>query len=290
MSDGSLNPEELVSRAKSQGVEYLALTDHDTIAGFERASQAAKMHQIQLISGIELSSEWMGMGIHVVGLNFDPNSPQMSEGIAQQKRARTRRAEIIADRLAKKGFANTLEGARTIAIQQALGDSDKEPITKIEEFDDEDIIIARPHFAKYLVEAGHVSSEVAAFKKYLGAGKVGDVKQCWPDLETVIDWIVSSGGIAVLAHPLHYKMTNTKLRRLVNAFKEAGGQAIEVVSGLQTSTQTNYLASIADEFDLFASAGSDFHHPNLQWQNLGQCQLPKECRPVPVFDENLSIN
>lgn len=282
MSDGSLNPEELVSRAKSHGVEFLALTDHDTIDGLARASKAAKENDIQLITGIELSSEWAGVGIHVVGLGFDVNSPLLLEGIKQQKQARIERAQTIAERLAKKGFLNTYEGARSIAIKQNGFEDQKQMEEGSSNTDN--LIIARPHFAKYLVQAGYVKSESAAFKSYLGAGKIGDVKSCWPDLETVISWIQESGGVSVLAHPLHYKLTNTKLRRLITDFKEDGGQAVEVISGRQTSQQTDYVAKLAEEFDLFASAGSDFHSPDFPWQTLGRCGvLPSQCRPVPVF-------
>ncbi|MGH1470042.1 MAG: PHP domain-containing protein [Cellvibrionaceae bacterium] len=281
MSDGSLNPEDLVSRAKSHGVEYLALTDHDTIDGLSRASIAAKKNDLHLITGIELSSEWSGIGVHIVGLGFDVNSPILLGGIKRQKQARLHRAQTIAERLAKKGFLNTFEGARAIAMKQSGCEARGECSDMLES---ENLIIARPHFAQYLVQAGYVKSEKAAFKRYLGAGKIGDIKSCWPEMQTVIAWIKASGGVSVLAHPLHYKLTNSKLRRLMTDFKAVGGEAVEVISGRQTSEQTDYVAKLADEFGLFASAGSDFHSPDFAWQGLGKIgKLPSLCRPVPVY-------
>lgn len=244
-----------------RGVTSLALTDHDTTRGLGEARAQAAIEGIELIAGIELSCLWQGMNIHVVGLNVDIESDALIHAEAHQLRAREERALSIADKLEKAGIANTYEGAKAIA-----GDA----------------IVGRPHFARHLVERGAVKSQAVAFKKYLGAGKQGDVKQMWPGVGTVVEWIVNAGGVAVIAHPDKYKMTRTKLKRLVDDFCEAGGGAIEVVSGRQTPQVTSDMARIADQYELLASCGSDFHVPDQPWQELGSF-LPLPEISIPVW-------
>ncbi len=259
-SDGILRPDELVSRAKAQQVDVLALTDHDTLDGYRAAKQVGDDIGVRLICGIEISSQWGKQGIHIVGLNLNPESPDLAVALAQQQQQRRDRAVEIAARLEKHGMPGTLEGARQYAGDAALG---------------------RPHFARYLVEKEYVASTNAAFKKFLGAGKIGDVKQCWPDFEQAISWIRAAGGIAVLAHPAKYKMTRSKLHAMVGDFCDAGGMAIEVISGYQAPQETDTLARVASRFKLLASCGSDFHAPNQPWQELGGFgKLPPVCDPV----------
>ena len=259
-SDGILPPEALVSRAKDKGVKHLALTDHDTTQGIKAALTAAQVHDIELIAGIELSCLWNGVGIHVLGLNIDIDHVAMLEAVQVQHDNRRLRSDKIAERLAKKGIVNSLEGARKIAGDGVLG---------------------RPHFAAYMIEAGYVKNHEEAFKRYLGAGKIGDVKQMWPSIEQAVSWIVSAGGVAVLAHPDKYGLTRSKLKRLLDDFTEAGGQAMELVSGLQTKQLTGNLLPLIKEYDLHASCGSDFHAPGRHWQELGVCgYLAKDIPPV----------
>jgi predicted metal-dependent phosphoesterase TrpH len=260
-SDGILRPQAVVSRAKTQGVTALALTDHDTLGGLAEARQEALVQGIELIAGIEFSCLWNGIGIHVVGLQVDPDSRVMQEAVTSQHQARERRAETIAAKLEKAGIAGALDGARQVAGEGA--------------------VLGRPHFAKFLVAEGHCKSINAAFKRYLGAGKPGDVKQLWPSVGEAVDWIRAAGGIAVLAHPDKYKMTRTKLGRLLQEFVEAGGEAMEVVSGQQSPNTTRDMALIANRFELYASCGSDFHVPDQPWQELGgYSPLPDNCQPV----------
>jgi predicted metal-dependent phosphoesterase TrpH len=257
-SDGKLSPLDLCARALANGVTHLAITDHDTLSGWQ--SLAAAPEGLALISGIEYSCVWSGMTIHIVGLGFDAEHASMQAGVSQQADAREKRALIIDERLAKLGFKGGLVAAQTYANGNQIG---------------------RPHFAKFLVDNGHVNSMNQAFDKYLGAGKPGDVKALWPELEQVVRWITEAGGIAVIAHPARYKMTNMKLRRLIQAFKEAGGGAMEVVSGSQSRDVTAYMAQLCEEYDLLASQGSDFHGPGSPWQELGRFDvMPKRCRPV----------
>ena len=259
-SDGILRPDELVSRAKLHGVDLLAITDHDTLAGLALAQATAQAVGLAFVAGIELSCQWQGRGIHVVGLNIDVTNSILLGAVAAQAQVREARATIIAERLAREGLAGAYEGAKAIA-----GDAE----------------IGRPHFAKYMVEAGFIGSVGQAFKRYLGAGKIGDVKQSWPEVAEAVTWIQAAGGKAVLAHPDKYKLTRTKLRELLTQFKAGGGDALEVISGLQTPNITRDMADLCRRFDLLASCGSDFHLPSAGWQALGSFgRLPDQLTPV----------
>lgn len=249
-----------MSRARAQNVDVLALTDHDTVDGLREAKIAAESVSLQLIAGIEFSCQWRGRGIHIVGLNIDHNNAQLVELIEQQKASRTARAALIAEKLQRAGIAGSLQGAQQIAGSASLG---------------------RPHFARYLVKAGYVKNVNQAFKKYLGAGKPGDVKQHWPELAEVVRCIVSAQGNAVIAHPAKYAMTRTKLCAMVEAFKSAGGEAIELVCGKQSPEITSNIVIIAQQYKLLGSCGSDFHIPDQPWQELGQFGgYPSGVQPV----------
>lgn len=251
-----------MSRAKAHGVTCLALTDHDTLDGIDEATEAAKEQGITLIPGIEFSTQWKSYGIHIVGLNLDRTSEKLKSAVGAQSERRHVRTQMIAEKLEKVGVKNALQGALDHADGQSIG---------------------RPHFAKYLVAQGIVKDINQAFKQYLGAGKPGDVKQLWPQIGDAIEWITNGGGVPVLAHPDKYKMTRTKLLRLVDEFKEAGGRGIEVISGAQSKDVTDKLQTIALEKELLASRGSDFHQPDQQWQELG-CGASLHESLTPVWE------
>lgn len=258
VSDGTLSPLALVQRAQSNGVEMLAITDHDTVAAYEQL-EPVKQFALTLVTGVEFSTQWQGRGIHIVGLNLALDSPSIKEGVAQQEAARSERARRIAERLIQAKCPIHYQRVEEIANHSHIG---------------------RPHFAQHLVELGVVKDMSAAFKKYLGDGKVGDVKQFWAELPTIVDWIVNAGGVAVLAHPLKYKMTRTKLSALLDEFIAVGGRGMEVVSGMQTQQETSLLARLCHEKGLFASCGSDFHQPS-QWSELGMMSaFPADCEPI----------
>ncbi len=261
-SDGKLSPEELVALAKMNKVDVLALTDHDTVAGVS-AAKAAAGDDLTIIPGIEVSSLWAGRSIHIVGLQIDIDSPDLQQAVAQQSDLRLERAKTIALRLEKVGIKNAWEGAQTYAKGAAIG---------------------RPHFAQHIISEGYATNFAQAFKRYLGAGKVGDVKSQWPSINSVIEWINAAGGIAILAHPDKYGLTRTKLYSLLEEFSAAGGKAIEVVSGHQTLAVTQKLHRAAIDFSLLASCGSDFHSPDNRWQSPGiMSPLPKKCQAVWDF-------
>ena len=246
-SDGSLTPDALLELAREREIDCLAITDHDTVAAYKELSTPPGTPK--LISGIELSTQWRGVNIHIVGLNFDLGSDAITEAEQHQQALRLQRAEKIAEKLAKAGIPDTLAGATAIAGNSTIG---------------------RPHFAQHLVNIGAVDDIQQAFKKYLGSGKPGDIKQLWPPLSRIVEWIRGAGGIAVLAHPAKYKLTNTKLGYLCDDFVEAGGQGFEVSSGLQQPAVTKLMAHICKQKKLLASCGSDFHQPGQQWAELGR--------------------
>ncbi len=254
-SDGALSPREVVDRALARSIDLLAITDHDTVAGYRTAAEYYTQNpgDMRLIQGIEFSCRWSGTTVHIVGLGVDSEHAAMLEGLALLAKARCDRGKMIGSRLEALGFSGALEGARAEAGDSQLG---------------------RPHFAAWMVAQGHVADHGQAFGKYLGQGKTGDVKAFWPELAEVTQWIEASGGAAVIAHPLKYRFTRMKLRRLVVDFMEAGGSGIEILSGYQTTDQTTGLKRLAAEFGLEVSIGSDFHRDGPYSPQLG-VELPQ---------------
>lgn len=259
-SDGALTPTELLQRAADKNVTHLALTDHDTVNGLAEAQAAAAEHNIVLIPGIELSCLWRSRTIHIVGLDFDPDNREFRAALAQQHRNRWARAAMIDERLKKLAVPDLLERATA----NAGGD-----------------VPGRPHFARVMVESGVVRNTAQAFKRYLGAGKPGDVKAYWPELPEVVQWINQAGGIAVLAHPRKYRLTATKLRELTADFRRAGGRALEVSTSGQSSGDLGFLKELCVREKLLASQGSDFHFPGAPWCELGNImKMPDGLEPV----------
>ena len=261
-SDGVLSPRELVDRALARGVDQFAITDHDTMAGYLEARRYYTQveAQMMLVPGIEFSCRWSGVTIHIVGLDMDCQHPVMVAGLDRLGQARRDRGQKIAEKLEKLGFAGALAGAQALAGDSQLG---------------------RPHFAAWLVARGHVEDVGQAFDRYLGQGKAGDVKAFWPELAEVTHWIVAAGGTAIIAHPLKYKLTGMKLRRLVVDFKAAGGTAIEIYSGRQTRDQVSHLQRLATTYELQISGGSDFHRDGPYSADVGiELATPEGLRGV----------
>ena len=254
-SDGALSARDLIDRAAREGVRCMAITDHDTIAGYLSVCQSVPSG-LELISGVELSCQWGRAGIHIVGLGFDPAAPVMTCHLESLDKARRERAEKIADKLDRSGMPGALEGAMAVAEGAQIG---------------------RPHFARWMVLAGHVESEEMAFKRFLGRGKPGDISMLWPALDDTVATITAAGGLAVLAHPLDYKMTATRLRALTDAFRDAGGVALEVINGRPRPGDTDTLWRLVRERDLRVSVGSDFHRDSPYGEGLGVeiAQIPE---------------
>ena len=260
-SDGALTPLELLSRAQAAGVELFAITDHDTLSAFDTLAPG-KRGDLHLVSGIELSSRWRRQGVHLVGLNVDIHSAAMAEAVGEQCHLRLTRFRRILEKLQKAGLQ--------LDDKAILDESGASP--------------GRPHIARYLASSGQVKNEQDAFKRFLGKGKTGDVHQDWPDMPRCIDWIRGAGGSAVLAHPLKYGLTRTKMHELASDFAAAGGQAVEVMSGMQTADQCRAVNQLARNHGLMASVGSDFHDPDFPGSRLG-CAALSDADLVPVWSQ-----
>lgn len=260
-SDGLLSPTELVCRAAEKGVDVLAITDHDTVAGLAEAQRAIedKALALHLVPGVEISTSWLEFEIHIVGLQVDATCPKFLARLETQQQRRRERAEEMARRLEKNKIPDVLENVLRIADGAAL---------------------TRTHFARYLVEIGKAPNLNGVFKKYLGRGKTGYVPNNWVSLQEAVQWILEAGGTPVLAHPLKYNLNGRYLTRLTEAFALAGGQAIEVASAQITPVQKRQVWDLAKKFALTASAGSDFHQPT-PWNELGrQLYFTEDIIPV----------
>jgi predicted metal-dependent phosphoesterase TrpH len=264
-SDGTLTPEDLVRRAAAAGVPCLALTDHDTTDGLTAAAATARTLGLAFVPGVEVSVTWAGRTIHVVGLGVDPAHPGLVQGLAEILKFRSWRAEEMGRRLAKTGIEGAYAGALALSNGRLVG---------------------RTHFARWLVERRVEATERDVFKRFLVSGKPGYVAGDWASLEQAVGWICASGGQAVIAHPARYKLTRTKLLELIGAFRELGGQGLEVVCGSHGRDEAFTFARHAREQRLLASAGSDFHGPQViltsqPWTDLGRLPaLPAGCTPI----------
>lgn len=260
ISDGLLTPTELIAHAANNGVRVLALTDHDDIGGLAEARYAAEQHNITFINGVEISVTWKNRTLHVVGLNIDPENAALRTGLAAVRVSRMERARQMAASLEAHGIHGSFEAASAYAQQS---------------------ILTRMHFARFLVERGYAKDPKSVFKKYLVKGKPGYVSHAWMNLETAVGLIISSGGVAVLAHPGRYDIKRTSMLLLLEEFRALGGTAIEVVTGSHTAAQYVEFAKYAQLFELKASLGSDYHGHGISFMGLGQApQLPSSCIPV----------
>jgi len=249
-SDGTMTPTDLMRRAADAGVECIALTDHDTLEGLDEARTAALALGMKFINGVELTADWRGRVVHLVGLGFDDKAEVFTEYMQKLKDLRDQRAQEIARKLYKKGLPENLyDLARARAGDTQIG---------------------RPHFASVLVELGRVSSMQEAFDRYLGQGCAGDVKAIWPSINEAIDLINEAGGVVVLAHPTKYNFTFTKIRELMTDLLGAGAVGLEVSFPGVTPGHQHELIRLAQQRECYVSAGSDFHSPDQRWTSLGR--------------------
>ncbi len=263
-SDGMLTPAELLNRAARNGVQTLALTDHDDVSGLSDGAIAAQACGIEFVNGVEISVLWREQALHIVGLGIDPAHDELQSGLASIRLGRIARAQKMAHALDKLGVTGSLEGALEFA---------RNPNT-----------IGRAHFARFLIQRHIVKDMKSAFKRLLGAGRPAYVAEQWPELKTAISWINNSGGVAVIAHPGSYGLSSDRMRALLTDFCSYGGRAIEVMSGIHDARQCNVFAAHARYFGLASSAGSDFHSPQESRCDIGGMpELPAGC--VPVWHE-----
>ena len=263
-----------------RGVGTLAITDHDTVAAHHFLKKHKPEGDLRLITGIELSTTWSGTEIHIVGLNFPLDHPDLERIISAQNESRRNRSLYISERLAKRLpsysaqaiFNSVLAGA--MARQKATSDGFF--------LEADHIQIGRPHFAHWLISLGLCKDVEDAFQKYLGNNKIGNLKAFWPAMSQGVAWIRALNGIPVLAHPGKYKMTRTKLCALLTDFKLAGGQALEVQGSTQPQSQIEQMARFCQQYQLCGSQGSDFHNPDYPWIDIGRLPpaMPNEVTPV----------
>lgn len=260
-SDGTLTPEELAARAKANGVDLWALTDHDEVGAQPRAIEAARASGLRYLTGVEISVTFADSTVHIVGLGFDHTDARLAEGLADTRDGRGPRAREMGEALAKVGIPGAYEGALKYVGNPRL--------------------ISRTHFARFLVESGVCRDTSEVFRKYLTEGKPGFVPHRWARLGDAVKWITQSGGVAVIAHPARYHFTPTVEYALFTEFKQHGGQAVEVVTGSHSASEARKYADMAREFGLAASRGSDFHSPDESHIDLGKlAPLPSDLTPV----------
>lgn len=260
-SDGLLAPADVIRRAAERGVEVIALTDHDEVAGLAEARSAARDAGIQFVDGSEVSVTWRGDTVHIVALGIDPANAELAGGLADVRSGRDARARRIGEALGRAGISDAFEGALGYVTSERL--------------------ISRTHFARFLIEAGHVRDLKEAFKRYLTTGKPGYVPHAWATLAEVVRWIHGAGGQAVIAHPGRYKLTAAGLRTLLAEFRDLGGDALEVVSPSHTPAQYTEFATLARTYGLKASCGTDFHGPGESRLDFGELPpLPAGVDPV----------
>jgi hypothetical protein len=260
-SDGTLPPADLVRRAAARGVALFALTDHDETSGLAEADAAARDTGMRLVHGVEVSVTWGGKTIHVVGLGIDPDDARLADGLAGVRAGRDQRAAEIDASLARAGIPDTLAGACALATNPAL--------------------VSRTHFARHLIARGVGEDMQQVFDRYLVEGRPGYVPHAWARLSDAVGWIVSAGGVAVLAHPGRYRLDPLALDALVDDFRAAGGLAIEVASGNHGPDQVQRFAEVARRHGLEGSRGSDFHGPGESRVELGNAPLlPSGIVPV----------
>ena len=256
-----MTPEALAERAKTNGVELWALTDHDEIGGQHRAMAAARAQGMRYLTGTEISVTFAGETVHIVGLGFDPDDAAMQQGLRATRGGREQRAREMSDGLAKVGIHGAYEGALKFVGNPEL--------------------ISRTHFARFLVESGVCKETSEVFRKYLTEGKPGYVAHRWASLRDAVSWITSAKGLAIIAHPARYKFTPNEEYALFTEFKAHGGRGVEVVTGSHTAAEALKYAETAKEFGLAASRGSDFHSPEESRTDLGSLPfLPGNLTPV----------
>ena len=261
-SDGLLSPKDIAIKALNAGCNFFSLTDHDTLKGLKEAKIYAKSSNLTFINGVEISAQHNSQPIHIVGLGINPYEKLLLDGLKKNNQFRVERAKKISEGLGKVGIMKAYEKARTLSKTD---------------------YVTRTHFAQMLIKEKICSNMSSVFKRYMTGKKPGAVKGEWASSVDVINWIHQAGGLAILAHPLRYKMTLTKLKRLVKDLKLIGLDGIEIVNSFSDIEDIRVSKMIADENELLYSGGSDFHGWAGQKIELGN---------IPQFDygDKLIIN
>lgn len=261
VSDGTLSPTALVQRAHANGVDLLALTDHDELGGLAEARAVAEACGMRFVNGVEISVSYCDQTVHIVGLGVDPASAELREGLDNVRGGRNGRAKRIGNELSKIGIHGAFEGASKYADNPEL--------------------ISRAHFARYLVEIGIARDTAAVFDHYLVRGKPGFVDHEWATLADAVNWIHAAGGLAVIAHPGRYRISGPEMTALFEQFTDLGGEGVEVVTSAHTPQMRSAFATVARRYKLLASRASDFHGPGESHVDIGRAEaLPPDLTPV----------
>lgn len=261
VSDGTLAPAAVIERAVQHGVQWLALTDHDEVAGLHAAQTRARELNLGFIPGVEISVTWAHETVHILGLGIDPDNAVLHQGLLRTRGGRDVRAQEISQALAKVGIADAYHGALKYA-----GNPD---------------MISRAHFARYLVEAKVCDSVSEVFGRYLVEGKPGYVPHRWARLTDALDWIHQAGGVAVVAHPARYRLTTLERSLFFDEFVAAGGEGIEVMTSAHSASEVKTYIDMTRHYGLKASRGSDFHSPDESHIELGALPpLPDSVEPI----------
>lgn len=249
-SDGTLSPTELVDYAIQKGLSAFALTDHDCVEGLDTILSYAKSlpNAPEIIPGIELSTDENGQEVHMVGLFIDHHNPEFNQYLQEFIESRTTRNKKMCLLLQEHGMNITYEELEA-------------------EFPG--AVLTRAHYAKLLLKHGYVKSIKEAFERFLG-----DHCPCYVSREKItpvmaIDLIKKAGGLAILAHPILYHMSDARLDALVQKLKEAGLTGIEAIYSTYSPAEERQIRKLAAKYDLLLSGGSDFHGENKPGLDLG---------------------
>ena len=248
-SDGTLTPEDLVAEAKKAGLAAFALTDHDTCQGVCKAMPLAASAGIELIPGIELSTDYHGKEVHIVGLYIDIENEQLLKKTAEYQKCRSERNALMVEALRKEGLSITME--ELVA-------------------ENPDCVITRANIARFLYEHGQIKSVREAFDRYIGDHckcYVGRLKVSSTD---AVRLIKEAGGTAILAHPLLYGLSNTNLQKMIDELKPVGLDGLEAIYSTYTTGEEQQMKRLARENGLLISGGSDFHGSNKPDIALGR--------------------
>ncbi len=245
-SDGTLTPAETVRLAHELGLRAIAVTDHDTAAGYPSAAAAGERLGVEVVPGIEISTTYHGP-VHILGYYIDPLSPELAPVLDWVIRDRDERNRRMAERMAADGIP-----VDYAEMQRRFGSA-----------------IGRPHFARILVECGLARDVRDAFDRYVEKGQRYYEPRHFLSLERCISILRASGGIPVLAHPFQYRLDEAGLRELIECAMGFGLEGIECRYSGYDASQTAYLLSLAAEYGLLPTGGSDYHGAPKPQNRLG---------------------
>lgn len=254
-SDGTLTPAEAAGYAAERGLAAIAVTDHDTCTGVAGAMATGADCGVEVVSGIELSVEYRGLGVHILGYFLDPADPALSALLDWVVSERERRNEAIAAAMRADGIPVTAEGLR----ERSPG-----------------AVIGRPHFAAALIERGLAKDTRDAFDRFLGKGRKYHRPRTYIPMDAAFEAIRAAGGKAVFAHPFQYALPEPELLVLARTLADAGIRGIECIYSGYSAEQVQYLKDLAGYYGLCVTGGSDFHGARKPRIALGGVDVPYE--------------